>query len=60
MVDSPICPDKSPFMNRMSVWNPYIALTPVVVSVPVPVKLRSASPMTPSKSKIVDGSRPAA
>ena len=56
----PSVPTNFPAMNRMSVWNPYRALAPVVVSVPVPAKMRSACPTTPSKLKISEGSRPAA
>src|SRR5206468_9540176 len=45
-------------MNRMSVSKVYAALAPVLRSVPVPVRLRSASAMKPLKSKINDGLRP--
>ena len=43
----PSTPMKTPVMNLQSVWNPYVALSPVSSFVPVPVKNRSAWPIIP-------------
>ncbi len=44
---SPSTPIKTPVMNRQSVWNPYVILSPVSNFVPVPVKNKSAWPIIP-------------
>ncbi len=49
-------PTKTPSMKRMSVWKSYLALAPVLRSVPVPERIRSAWPITPLKSVMIDGS----
>ena len=50
---------KVPLKKRQSVWKVYGVLAPVFRSVPVPPKFRSALAITPLKSVMVDGSKPA-